>query len=602
MKWKSFRPNLLIMTKPQRNILIAGLLAVASLVILALLYHLSKLPEVFYVQRFQVAQMDFLEAENFEEAALALQVQEESFLLKELTLVSERGELTTTLGNLGVDPQVDNAVQELLNFMEDSSASDRIKVYFFGRTLETALFVDHVQLKAAFAETGIEQGVKDAEYFFEGGAVQIAEEQVGYGIDTEALALQLESYWANSFEVPLSDNLPLRTKDPEVRTADLESHLEAAQAIAGKTYTLQDEYGVEWELPMAEHTAWLIPAEGGQFTLDQEDFISYLEMTLVPEVEEDPMPVIITENEDGTYNFHGSARFGREINKTELAAALEAALQSGSEDPIAMSIAIIEPSVTVPDSLRERGITDLVGVGYSTYNSSPANRISNVNHGFEVFNGMFIEQGAEFSFTSLMGPIDAAHGWLPELVIKGDETIPEYGGGLCQVSSTMFRAALYSGLPITARKNHSYAVSYYAYPNGYGLDATVYDPNPDLKFINDTPGDLLIQGYTDGYDAYFVFYGTYDGRTVKMEGPYSYDYTSAAGPQITYTDELAPGVRVLEEYAHTGFKVDWYRTIYYADGTVSERENIHSNYEARPAKYSEGTAVDESTGATEVDE
>lgn len=604
MKWKFSHPNPLItskiiMSKAQRNIFIVGILAVLSLALLAIVYKITKLPEEVFVKRFTLAQMDFTNLESFEEAALALQIQEESFLLKELKLSSERGELIGTIESLGVDPQTEAAVQELLKFMADSTDIEKIKVYLFGRILEAPIYVDELQVKAVFAETEIEQGVKNAEYFFENGTVLIAEEQVGYGIDTEALAMQLQSYWTNNFEVPQSDEIPLRLRDPEIRTADLQSHLAEAQAVAAKAYTLQDEDGSTWELPMAEHIAWLLPAEGQTFTLNQEAFITYVELSLVPEVEQDPMPVIITENEDGTYAFHGSARFGREIDKMALALDLEAAINGGGEEPILMAIQTIEPSVTVPASLRERGITDLIGVGYSTYKSSPANRIANVNYGFEVFNGILLEQGAEFSFTSLMGPIDAAHGWLPELVIKGDETIPEYGGGLCQVSSTMFRAALYSGLPITARKNHSYAVSYYAYPNGYGLDATIYDPNPDLKFVNDTQGDILIQGYTDGFDAYFVFYGTYDGRRVKMEGPYAYDYTSAAGSQVIYTDELDPGVRVLEEYAHTGFKVDWYRTILYADGTASERENIHSNYEARPAKYTEGIAVDESTGADE---
>jgi vancomycin resistance protein YoaR len=152
----------------------------------------------------------------------------------------------------------------------------------------------------------------------------------------------------------------------------------------------------------------------------------------------------------------------------------------------------------------------------------------------------------------------------------------------------MFRAALYTGMPITARRNHSYAVSYYARPNGYGLDATVYDPNPDFRFKNDTQGAILIQGYVQGNDAYFVFYGTNDGRTVQMEGPFVYGTTSIVEPVITYTDKLAPGVRELTEYAHKGFQVDWFRTITRADGTKSERENIHSNYEARPAKYLEG--------------
>ena len=432
--------------------------------------------------------------------------------------------------------------------------------------------------------------------------VVILEEQVGYGVDTGSLAAQLQTYWETDFTGPSSDELPLRTRDPEIRTADLEALLTTAESLAARTLTMSDEYGNTWDLTMTDHVDWVQPMSGFDSTgglnweIDEEKFIVYVETDLVPEIEEEHLPAIITENEDGTYEFHGSARFGKEIDKLALMNSVLLALQvepteEAPQEEIPIPVTQMEPQVTVPDSLRERGITDLVGVGYSTYKTSPTNRIANVNRGFEQFNGVIIEQGGEFSFTDLMGSIDAANGWLPELVIKGDETIPEYGGGLCQVSSTMFRAALYSGLPITARKNHSYAVSYYAYPYGYGLDATVYDPNPNLKFLNDTPGDLLIQGYTDGFDAYFVFYGTYDDRTVKMEGPYSYGYHSVSEVVTQYTDELAPGVRVLEEYAHTGFKVDWYRTITFGDGTVSERENIHSEYEARPAKYSEGTAV-----------
>jgi len=184
-----------------------------------------------------------------------------------------------------------------------------------------------------------------------------------------------------------------------------------------------------------------------------------------------------------------------------------------------LPIITLDPEVKVPDSLAERGITDLLEFGYTDFGGSPYNRIYNISHGMEIYNGVILEQGAEFSFTELLGPVDGAHGWLEELVILGDETKPEYGGGLCQVSSTMYRAALYTGLEITARKEHSYAVSYYAYPNGYGLDATVYQPWPDLRFLNDTPSDILIQGYTDGTLAYFVLYGTNDGRSVQIGRP-----------------------------------------------------------------------------------
>ncbi len=591
------------MNKTQRLVLLLSLLAVLLLSFVAGAYSVNKLPEEAFVHRIRLPQMDFTGQSTFEEAALALQVAEDSFLTKEVELTSERGNLTVSMQTLGADAQIDSAVEYLTSFNETATLMDKFQIYLFGKTLDTTLAVDSEKLKAAFAESGIEQGVKNAEFAYEGGVV-ILEEQVGYGVDTGTLAAQLQGYWDSDFTVPVSDELPLRTRDPEIRTADLEALLATAESLAGRTLTLRDEYGNTWDLAMADQLAWIIPDPELIWTLDETKFISYTETDLVPEIEEEPLPAIITENEDGTYEFHGSARFGKEIDKLALKDAVLLALQTepteeAPQEPIDIPVIQTEPMVTVPDSLRERGITDLVGVGYSTYKTSPTNRIANVNRGFEQFNGLIIEQGAEFSFTDLMGPIDAANGWLPELVIKGDETIPEYGGGLCQVSSTMFRAALYSGLPITARKNHSYAVSYYAYPYGYGLDATVYDPNPDLKFVNDTAGDLLIQGYTDGFDAYFVFYGTYDGRTVKMEGPYSYDYHSVSSVVTEYTDELEPGVRVLEEYAHTGFKVDWYRTITYGDGTVSERENIHSEYEARPAKYSEGTAVSGEEEASE---
>lgn len=584
------------MTKSQRQILIVGMLSVAALSLVAAGYAIVKKPESVFVQRMQLPQMDFTQS-TFAEAALALQVQEDAFLLKEVELTSERGNLTTSLQSLGTDTHTDETIQYLQNFAETATAWDKIVVFLFGKNLEAQITVDAEKLKAAFADSGIEQGVKNAEFTYD-GTVKIDEGQTGYGVDTGALALQIQGYWENDFTVPASDELPLRTREADITPADLEPLLSQAEALVGRTLTLRDEFGNTWDLNMADHVNWIVPSTN-EWQIDEDKFITYVEVDLAPEVEQEPSPAIITENEDGTYEFHGSARFGKEIIKEELSLAIfNALLAEPSEAALDIPVNQIEPLVTVPDSLRERGITELVGVGYSTYKTSPTNRIANVNRGFEQFNGIIVEQGTEFSFTDLMGPIDAANGWLPELVIKGDETIPEYGGGLCQVSSTMFRAALYSGLPITQRKNHSYAVSYYAYPYGYGLDATVYDPNPNLKFMNDTPGDLLIQGYTDGFDAYFVFYGTYDGRTVKMEGPYSYDYRNPPAAVTQYTDELSAGVRVLEEYGHTGFKVDWYRTIFYADGTQSERENIHSDYEARPAKYSEGAAATEDVTET----
>src|SRR3989339_520343 len=110
-------------------------------------------------------------------------------------------------------------------------------------------------------------------------------------------------------------------------------------------------------------------------------------------------------------------------------------------------------------------------------------------------------------------------GYLPELVIKDNKTIPEYGGGLCQIGTTVFRATIKSGLPVTLRRNHSYRVSYY---EPAGTDATIYDPWPDYRFINDTKNHILIQTRIEGDDIYFDFWGTRDGRKIKITDPVIY--------------------------------------------------------------------------------
>lgn len=168
--------------------------------------------------------------------------------------------------------------------------------------------------------------------------------------------------------------------------------------------------------------------------------------------------------------------------------------------------------------------------GQSDFSGSSASRIQNIKVGSSQYRGVIIKPDEEFSFNSYLGLIDAAHGYKPELVIKPEGTVPEFGGGLCQVSSTAFRAAFFSGLPITQRRNHSYAVRYYDWisddlPRSPGLDATIYPGAQDMKFINDTPGAILVWTEIAGTKLYFDFYGTADGREIIVDGPHPYDRT-----------------------------------------------------------------------------
>jgi len=186
--------------------------------------------------------------------------------------------------------------------------------------------------------------------------------------------------------------------------------------------------------------------------------------------------------------------------------------------PLAVDITL--PEIGSVAGIQDLGLDTLLAVGESDYQGSPINRTININVGADRYHGLLIPPGVEFSFNEFLGPVTAEAGFTPELVIKSNVTTPEYGGGLCQVSTTVFRAALKAGLEITNRRNHSYAVSYYGTP---GLDATIYPPYTDLRFLNNTPGYILIQRRIEGTRLSFEFWGTDDGRQVVISDPEVYD-------------------------------------------------------------------------------
>ena len=205
-----------------------------------------------------------------------------------------------------------------------------------------------------------------------------------------------------------------------------------------------------------------------------------------------------------------------------------------SSENISLPFESKKPELGYAD-VNSMGISSLIGEGTSNFKGSPKNRIHNIKTAIERFNGTLIKPGEEFSFVKILGEVDADHGYLPELVIKNGSTEPEFGGGICQVSTTTFRAAIYSGLKITARRNHAYPVSYY---NPQGMDSTVYVPQPDLKFINNTPGYILIQTKIEGTVLTFDFYGTDDGRKITIDGPTITERQPDGAMKATFTQHV----------------------------------------------------------------
>lgn len=175
------------------------------------------------------------------------------------------------------------------------------------------------------------------------------------------------------------------------------------------------------------------------------------------------------------------------------------------------------PAKISRETISELRLDTELSQGKTNFRGSPKNRIFNIYRAIEQYDGVVIAPGEEFSFVEYLGEVDGEHGYLPELVIRNNKTEPEFGGGICQVSTTVFRAALLAGLEITERKNHSYPVQYY---RPYGLDATIYIPRPDLKFKNNTPGAILMIPKIVGTELAVTFFGTADGRTTAIDGPH----------------------------------------------------------------------------------
>jgi len=259
---------------------------------------------------------------------------------------------------------------------------------------------------------------------------------------------------------------------------------------------------------------------------------------------------------------------------------------------LALPVTITHPAPEA--STASLGITQLIGRATTTFVGSPANRKVNIKNGVRFLQGVIIATGEEFSTIKTLGTIDNTTGYLPELVIKENRTTPEYGGGLCQVSTTLFRAVMNAGLPITARQNHSYRVPYYERDGngrtiGPGLDATIYDPSPDFRFRNDTGSSIVIQGFTKGDTITFELYGTSDGRSSTIDGPRTLS-TIPPGPDIIVeTDTLKPGEKKKLDSAHPGGTAIATYTITYSDGRVDAKE-FKSIYKRWPARYLVGVA------------
>ena len=280
------------------------------------------------------------------------------------------------------------------------------------------------------------------------------------------------------------------------------------------------------------------------------------------------------------------SRVGRALDMDASMQAINDALLRG-EHTVPLVIVETQPKVPGNATGQQLGITELIWAEISYFYGSSEARIQNIQAASSRFHGVLVAPGEVFSMGQTMGDVSLESGFAEALIIYGGRTIKGVGGGVCQVSTTLFRGVFHIGLPILERYSHAYRVSYYEMtasggvdPTLAGLDATVYFPLVDLKFKNDTPYWMLMETYVDvnARTLTWKFYSTKDGRTVDWSTTGPSNVVSAPPPRFEENPELRKNQIKQVDWAANGADVTVTRTVW-KDGAVWIQDQFTTHYE-----------------------
>lgn len=301
--------------------------------------------------------------------------------------------------------------------------------------------------------------------------------------------------------------------------------------------------------------------------------------------------------ENGKVTLFKLSKDGRRLNKQQTKQLINSYIneiskqENANPEPVTFNLLVetVQPQISTENS-NKFGIKEILGKGTSKFAGSIPGRIHNVELAASKVNGQLVPPGETFSFNNAVGDISAATGFQPAYIIKEGRTVLGDGGGVCQVSTTLFRAALNAGLQITERQAHAYRVGYYEQDSSPGIDATVFAPSVDLKIKNNTANYILIQSKTDttNLTLEFEIFGTSDGRKVEITKPVI--YSQSPPPPDLYQDDptLPKGVIKQVDWKASGAKTSFDYQVTNNGQTLS-KETFVSNYKAWQSVYLRGT-------------
>ena len=435
---------------------------------------------------------------------------------------------------LGFSLDAAQSAQQAFAVGREGSLSDNLSVQMTaaqqGVNLAPVVQYDQRQAYAVLQTLAsqVDTPVVEAALSLNGTDVVITPGQVGCQVDLDATLKALDELLYGQRE----GAVPLVVVEQQPQIMDATAAGEFAQQILSEALVLSLPEGNQsagpWRIE-PEDLAKLIVIERQdngasaeyQVSVNQQAMSNYLS-SLAPVVHTEPVNARFIFNDDTRQlDLLQPMVVGQDLNIPASLEAINTALGAG-EHTVTLVLDAIDPPVKDDATAESLGITELVSTETSYFYGSDPGRVQNITLASQAYHGLLVAPGETFSMASYLTDISLENGYAEAPIIYGNETIQGVGGGVCQVSTTLFRTAFYGGFPIVERHAHAYRVGYYEQsangsrnPNLAGLDATVYFPLVDLKFVNDTPYWLLMETYVYGYSLTWKFYSTSDGRTVE---------------------------------------------------------------------------------------
>jgi vancomycin resistance protein YoaR len=456
----------------------------------------------------------------------------------------------------------------------------RLEMRLFGSNIKPSTKLSQVALKKLLSmiAQSVDKPVREPALVLDGSRPKVVPGHEGRALDRKRATDMVVSALGSLSRKTVS--LPVRVTVPSVRRSDL-------VRVAGQVRTvvsapvLLNLGAVRWRISSAQIEKMLVYPHDGKRNLsiggsEANNFIASLAKRLDRPARSAAFAV------SGRQIRIVPARIGRVLDREKTAKAILSAALDPTNRLVTLAMKTAQPSRTT-EQAKAMGIKGLVG-SYETSFSGTANRIHNVQLVAKLIDDKLVAPGAVFSFNKTTGQRSAGKGFLIAPQIANGQLVDALGGGICQVSTTVFNAAFEAGLDIRERVNHALYISHYP----LGRDATVNWPSPDLKFQNDTGHWLLIRTFSSSSTLLVALFGTPQHRKVISEAA----PLRISGPppvKRVLDPNLAVGTKVVEDAGQSSSSTHVRRRVYSADGKLLHDNTWYSTYRSSPKIVRVGT-------------